>query len=102
MKCYLNRGVYTNRVSPTFAAADMNQIVTLADQIINSSRNYRFATNYFDNLAPDNTNIGTENVFTEQHIGGVSSGAQYDLWHFISHYNMVPTGYNGPCARADF
>ncbi|MGI4739183.1 MAG: RagB/SusD family nutrient uptake outer membrane protein [Janthinobacterium lividum] len=101
MKCYLNRGVYANRNAPTFAAADMNQVITLADQIINSGR-YRFANNYFDNFAPDNTNIGTENIFTEQNIGGVSSGAQYDLWRFISHYNMVPTGYNGPCALPSF
>ena len=101
MKCYLNRGVYANRTTPTFAAADMNQVISLADQIINSGR-YKFATNYFDNFAPDNTNIGTENIFTELNVGGVSSGAQYDLWRFISHYNMVPTGYNGPTALSDF
>ena len=101
MKCYLNRGVYSNRQAPTFAAADMNQVVTLADQIINSGR-YKFANNYYDNFAPDNTNIGTENIFTELNIGGVSSGAQYDLWRFISHYNMTPSGYNGPCALPSF
>ncbi|MDO7887192.1 RagB/SusD family nutrient uptake outer membrane protein [Hymenobacter cheonanensis] len=101
MKCYLNRGVYANRQAPTFAAADMNQVVTLADQIITSGR-YKFANNYFDNFAPDNSNIGTENIFTELNVGGVSSGAQYDLWRFISHYNMVPSGYNGPCALSDF
>jgi hypothetical protein len=101
MKCYLNRGVYANRQTPTFAAADMNQIISLADQIITSNR-YKFATNYFDNFAPDNTNIGTENIFTELNEGGVSSGAQYDLWRFISHYNMVPSGYNGPTALSDF
>lgn len=101
MKCYLNRGVYANRESPTFAAADMNQVVTLADEIINSGR-YQFATNYFDNFAPANTIIGTENIFTEQNIGGVSSGAQFDLWRFISHYNMTPLGYNGPATTAGF
>lgn len=101
MKCYLNKGVYANRQTPTFAAADMNQVITLADQIISSGR-YKFANNYFDNFAPDNTNIGTENIFTELNIGGVSSGAQYDLWRFISHYNMVPSGYNGPCALPTF
>jgi len=101
MKCYLNRGVYANRAAPTFAAADMNQVITLADQIITPGR-YKFANNYFDNFAPDNTNIGTENIFTELNIGGVSSGAQYDLWRFISHYNMVPSGYNGPTALSDF
>ncbi len=101
MKCYLNRGVYANRATPTFAAADMNQVITLADAIINTGR-YKFATNYFDNFAPDNTNIGTENIFTELNQGGVSSGAQYDLWRFISHYNMVPSGYNGPTALSEF
>jgi hypothetical protein len=101
MKCYLNKGVYANRQSPTFAAADMNQVISLADQIIASGR-YRFANNYFDNFAPDNSNIGTENIFTELNIGGVSSGAQYDLWRFISHYNMLPSGYNGPCALPTF
>lgn len=101
MKCYLNRGVYANRQAPTFAAADMNLVVSLADQVITGNR-YRFANNYYDNFAPDNTNIGTENIFTELNQGGVSSGPQYDLWRFISHYNMVPTGYNGPCALSDF
>ncbi len=101
MKCYLNRGVYANRQAPTFAAADMNMVITLADQIINGGR-YKFANNYYDNFAPNNTNIGTENIFTELNIGGVSSGAQYDLWRFISHYNMLPSGYNGPCALSDF
>ena len=101
MKCYLNKGVYANRATPTFAAADMNQVITLADQIISSNR-YQFATNYFDNFAPDNTNIGTENIFTELNQGGISSGAQYDLWRFISHYNMSPGGYNGPTALSDF
>jgi hypothetical protein len=101
MKCYLNRGVYANRATPAFAAADMNQVISLADQIILSGR-YRFANNYFDNFAPDNSNIGTENIFTELNVGGVSSGAQYDLWRFISHYNMAPSGYNGPTALSDF
>ncbi|GAB3855028.1 RagB/SusD family nutrient uptake outer membrane protein [Hymenobacter terrigena] len=101
MKCYLNRGVYANRQTPTFAAADMNQVITLADQVINGGR-FRFAANYYDNFAPDNSNIGTENIFTELNQGGVSSGAQYDLWRFISHYNMTPSGYNGPCALSDF
>lgn len=101
MKCYLNRGVYANRQSPTFAAADMNMVITLADQVISSGR-YKFANNYYDNFAPANTTIGTENIFTELNVGGVSSGAQYDLWRFISHYNMTPSGYNGPCALSDF
>src|SRR5688572_6034218 len=34
MKLYLNRGVYANRATPTFVAADMNQVIALADQIL--------------------------------------------------------------------
>ena len=34
MKCYLNKGAIANRQNPTFANADMNQVITLADQII--------------------------------------------------------------------
>ena len=30
MKVYLNRGVYANRAAPTFAAADMDQVIALA------------------------------------------------------------------------
>ncbi len=37
MKCYLNKGAYANRAAPTFAAADMNQVITLADQVIGSA-----------------------------------------------------------------
>ncbi|WP_375418431.1 RagB/SusD family nutrient uptake outer membrane protein [uncultured Hymenobacter sp.] len=101
MKCYLNKGVYANRTTPAFDAADMNLVIGLADEIINSGR-YRFATNYFDNFAPANTAIGTENIFTELNEGGISSGAQFDLWRFISHYNMTPSGYNGPAALSEF
>lgn len=101
MKCYLNRGVYANRQSPTFDAADMNRVIALADQITGSGR-YRFAANYFDNFAPDNSNIGTENIFTQLNQGGVAgSGEMRNTWRFVSHYNMSPGGFNGPTATTD-
>jgi hypothetical protein len=101
MKCYLNKGVYANRQSPTFAAADMNQVIALADQIINSNR-YSFTTNYFDNFAPNNGAIGRENIFTQENTFG-NSGPTRDFWKFISHYNMRPVdGYNGPATTAGF
>jgi len=101
MKCYLNKGVYANRQTPTFAAADMNQVITLADQIINSNK-YSFTTNFFDNFAPNNTAIGSENIFTQENTFG-NSGPTRDSWKFVSHYNMVPVnGYNGPATTAAF
>ncbi|OGX92063.1 RagB/SusD family nutrient uptake outer membrane protein [Hymenobacter coccineus] len=101
MKCYLNKGVYANRATPTFAAADMNQVVTLADQIISSNK-YAFTTNFFDNFAPNNTAIGKENIFTQENTFG-NGGPTRDFWKFVSHYNMVPVnGYNGPATTAAF
>lgn len=101
MKCYLNRGGFANRSAPTFAPADMNQVIKLADDIINSGR-YTFAANYFDNFAPTNGAIGTENIFTNENVGGSSSGPMRDLWRFTSHYNMNPSGYNGPAVPPSF
>ena len=54
MKLLLNKGVYANRQTPTFAAADMTQVITLADQIIASARNYSLTANFFDNSGRDN------------------------------------------------
>ena len=101
MKCFLNKGVYANRAAPTFAVADMNQVITLADQIISSNR-YSFAPNYFDNFAPNNGAIGRENIFTQENTFG-NSGPTRDFWKFVSHYNMRPVdGYNGPATTAAF
>ena len=101
MKCYLNKGVYANRAAPTFAAADMNQVITLADQIINSGK-YSFAPSVFDNFAPNNTAIGKENIFTQENTFG-NSGPTRDFWKFVSHYNLAPVnGYNGPATTAEF
>jgi starch-binding outer membrane protein, SusD/RagB family len=102
MKAYLNKGVYANRTAPTFAAADMNQVITLADQVMNSTRNYSMATNYFNNFAPNNDGISTENVFTGENQGGVSSGNVRSRWFCTLHYNQNPSGWNGFTTLSDF
>ena len=101
MKCYLNKGVYANREAPTFAAADMNQVIKLADEIINSGK-YSFAPSVFDNFAPNNTAIGRENIYTQENTFG-NAGPTRDFWKFVSHYNMRPVdGYNGPATTGEF
>ncbi|SHJ28062.1 SusD family protein [Hymenobacter daecheongensis DSM 21074] len=101
MKCYLNKGVYANRAAPTFAAADMNQVITLADELIISGK-YSFTANFFDNFAPNNGAIGRENIFTQANSNG-NAGPTRDFWKFVSHYNMRPVdGYNGPATTAAF
>jgi len=101
MKCYLNKGVYKDRANPTFEQADMQQVITLADQIINSNR-YTFSTNYFDNFAPNNHSIGRENIWTQENVGGTSSGNIRSRWHAVTHYNQYPSGWNGFSTLSDF
>jgi len=101
MKAYLNNGTYANRNSPTFDASDMNEVISLADEIINSGK-YSVATNYFDNFAPNNDQISTENIWTGLNEGGVSSGNVRSRWYCGLHYNQNPSGWNGFCTLSDF
>lgn len=101
MKAYLNRGVYANRVTPTFAAADMNQVITLADQILGNAR-YALADNFFTNFAPNNNSASKELIFTLENTIGVRGGNNRFNWFCTLHYNQRPSGWNGFTTLADF
>ena len=104
MKCYLNKGVWkdnASRLAPAFDAADMNQVISLADAIINSGM-YSFTPSYFDNFAPNNGTIGDENIFTQENKGGVQAGNLQSRWRSTMHYNQNPGGWNGFTTLSDF
>lgn len=101
MKAYLNRGVYANRVTPTFAAADMNQVITLADQILGNSR-YALSDNFFTNFAPNNNSASKELIFSLENTIGVRGGNNRFNWFCTLHYNQRPSGWNGFTTLADF
>jgi len=102
MKIYLNKAVYTNRAAPAFVKADMDSVISLADQIINSNK-YTFTANYFDNFSPNNTVIGKENIWTQEDVGGVTSpGNIRGRWTCVMHYNQNPVGVNGWTTTPDF
>ncbi|MBK1438511.1 RagB/SusD family nutrient uptake outer membrane protein [Parapedobacter sp. ISTM3] len=103
MKLYLNKGVFLNRENPTFEAADMNQVIELANQIT-ASNSYTVSVpgRYFDNFAPNNHAVSTENIFTLYNENGVRGGAVDRTWNTVAHYNMVPGGWNGWCTLSDF
>lgn len=106
MKCYLNKGVFQSfetRQTPTFDVADMNKVISLADEIINTGT-YSFAPNYFDNFAPNNTAIGSENIWTQENVAGVGEGAATvrSRYHSTMHYNQNPGGWNGFSTLSDF
>ncbi len=101
MKVFLNKGVYANRAAPTFAAADMAQVVTLADQIIASNK-YSLNTNFFDIFAPDNDVKATENIFTLYDEKGIRGGNVQASAFAVNHYNMNPAGWNGFSTLSEF
>ena len=100
MKCYLNRGAFINRSAPTFDNADMQKVITLANEIATSG--YSISNNYYDNFAKNNDAISSENIFTAENIGGSSSGNIRSRWFCTLHYNNNPSGWNGFTTLSDF
>lgn len=107
MKLYLNRGMLANRATPTFADADMQQVITLGNTMITSNK-YTYMTNYFDNF--NATNAGsTESIFAYANNSGVSANnSGIDArWLMTEHYNQESdypsnAGWNGFSTIGDF
>jgi len=102
MKIYLNYGVYKNRATPSFDAADMDKVISLADEIINSNK-YQLNNNFFDIFAPDNDVKSTESIFSFYNSFSDNRGQNVQGFTFmVSHYNMNPSGWNGFSTLSDF
>ena len=107
MKCYLNRGAFNNRAAPTFADADMQQVITLGNQIINSGK-YHYMSNYFDNFSASNGS-STEGIFAYPATSGTAqNNPGLDArWMMTFHYNeydgQAPNaGWNGFSTISNF
>jgi len=107
MKCYLNKGAFVNRETPTFDDADMQQVITLGNAII-SSGTYKYMKEYFDNFSVSNNN-STEIIFAYPNHTGVSAGNSgiNGRWFSTLHYNQYTpdnpnAGWNGFSTVADF
>ena len=101
MKTYLNKGVFANRASPSFDDGDLSQVISLANDIIASGQ-YSLETNYFDNFAPNNDAVSTENIYTFYNQNGDRGQNMRGTWFQIAHYNMDPGGWNGFATLSDF
>jgi starch-binding outer membrane protein, SusD/RagB family len=108
MKCYLNKGAFVNRASPTFAAADMQQVITIGNGIINSGK-YSYTSNYFDNFAVNNAALSKEGIFAYPNASGVQTnhGSIESRWNMTLHYNSYTplnpnAGWNGFSTISDF
>lgn len=114
MKVLLNKGAFLNRQAPTFANADMQQVVTLGTAIMNSTAGYSLTTNYFDNFGPLNATRSDEMILAWPNTGasasnGINSGGINARWMMTLHYNswdknntFGSAGWNGFTTVADF
>ena len=107
MKCYLNRGAWANRATPTFADADMQQVITIGNKIIASGK-YSLATEYFSNFDVNNGS-SKENILTYVNTSGVGAGNSgiTGTWCKTLHYNSYTpnnpnAGWNGFSTLGDF
>lgn len=101
MKLHLNKGAFSNRAAPTFDNADMNQVITLADQII-ANPAYQLQVNFFENFAPNNATISRELIYALENTPGVRGGNVRSRWFAQLHYNQNPSGWNGFTTLSDF
>ncbi len=108
MKCYLNKGAYINRAAPTFDAADLAQVISLGNTIINSGK-YSYTPNYFNNFNKDNGSLTKEGIFAYPNTSGVSvnhAGIEA-RWNMTLHYNSYTpsnpnAGWNGFSTISEF
>lgn len=100
MKCYLNKGVYANRVSPTFDGADMDKVIALGTEI-QSSGKFNLENYFYTNFAPNNGEVSKELIFTNQNSNTEAGNVRFH-WHCGTHYNQTPGGWNGFTTLASF
>lgn len=113
MKVLLNKGAFINRQSPSFANADMQQVITLGNAIITSGK-YSLTPNYFDNFGPLNATLSNERILAWPNNGsssnnGFNAGGINARWMMTLHYNswdknnsFGSAGWNGFSTVADF
>jgi starch-binding outer membrane protein, SusD/RagB family len=108
MRCYLNKGAFGNRATPTFADADMQQVITLGNALMTSGR-YSYTPDYFDNFTADNQSKTKEAIWAYDNTGGVSVNNMdvRSFWYRTLHYNSYDpkapnAGWNGFSTISEF
>jgi hypothetical protein len=100
MKCYLNKGMYANRKTPTFAAADMDQVIALGTEITNSAK-FALDDRYFTAFSVTNTATSKDIIFAAENTNTEAGNVRFH-WHCGTHYNQNPSGWNGFTTIASF
>ncbi|HVU58705.1 MAG TPA: RagB/SusD family nutrient uptake outer membrane protein [Puia sp.] len=107
MRCYLNKGAFLNRKTPSFADADMQKVISLGQSIIDSNK-YSYESNYFNNFSAVNGG-SHELIFGYPSSSGltVNNPGLNARWMMTFHYNeyngQAPNaGWNGFSTIGDF
>jgi starch-binding outer membrane protein, SusD/RagB family len=100
MKCYINKGVYANRANPTFATADLDQVITIGSEIVASNK-FALENVYWNAFSPQNTENSTEVIFANKNTREEAGNVRW-TWHASTHYNQKPSGWNGFATLATF
>ncbi len=112
MKVLLNKGAFINKSAPTFDPADMQSVIDIGEEIINSGK-YSLTPKYFDNFGPNNIVTGKgEMIFGWPNFGtsernGIIRGEVQQRWMMTLHYNSWTgkagsAGWNGFSTMAEF
>jgi len=99
-RMYLNKGVYGNQSSPEFDQADMDKVITYANLVSGKSLNF-----YWNNFQPNNGEISTEIIFSDQSLGGTrNNGQQWIMYGTMLAEATLPQGggWNGWATTPDF
>lgn len=103
-KVYLNKAVYTGATlgGPyTFAKADMDKAIDYCNRVISTSGK-SLTPVYFDNFALNNGSNSSEEIFVIKNQNGNAPGNVQNRYYMTTHYNQVPSGWNGFTTLADF
>lgn len=99
-KLYLNKGALKDRANPSFDAADMSQVISLCDEIINSSK-FELESDFFKAFTPTNSQTSKELIFTLENTNDEAGNVRFH-WFAGTHYNQNPSGWNGFATLASF
>jgi hypothetical protein len=110
MKVLLNRGAFDTRANPTFADADMQQVITLGDAIMANTA-HSLDPNYFEIFGTSNSN-NSEAIFSLPNKHGANTTLStfpnmQNRWFATLHYNMYTplnpdAGWNGFSTMGEF
>jgi hypothetical protein len=92
-RAYLNKGVFDNRAKPVFDKADMDKVITYANDITGKSLDF-----YWNNFQPNNGAISKEQIFTLQGVAGTHGLDLQYTWYaaFLGEMTLPQGGgWNG-------